>query len=298
MEQKARHLSLQLQAAAVLLLLTFFFAGHAGASSLSWDEIWEKMYAHVKEAFGYDQEELIPGTLDKYDGTWAFSVKIKDHPVTNDGLITGTMDSAGALLSIKEPFELNLQMQVAISFDDHITSMEGMYAFRQEWLPRRQTLLEADPKEQGAESGNGFLKMAAQLITEIGLPGEEDITGEEALEKARERTTALLGWPREKLDFFAVIGEAYLTPQDIGKPVYQFIFSGRKRTAEEMDDGAAGRAFDEYLQEFHDAFGGAENVPRFITIRIDAKTGGEVEEPWILFDEDMAGYDYRDLFVR
>ena len=287
-----------LRAAMIAVLSISLLLGHAGAASLSREEIRDSMYMHIKETFGYEQEALVEITLETYQQDWMFSVRIKDHPSTNDGIIAGGMNSEGMLLSIVAPYEYNLNMQVVSSFDRCIASIEGMFAFKQEWEPKRQDLIERILQEQNSGSDPQFLKNMVLLISEINLPSEEDISKNEALEKAKEQITAHTGWPRVKLDYFALKGEAYLNPQDTGKPVYQFIFSRRKRTAEEMNGGAAGRAFDMYQKDFYAAFGGQQSTPEFISVRIDARTGDVLEEPYIVYPEDMINFDYRDLLTR
>ena len=191
-------------------------------------------------------------------------------------------------------FELDLQNQAALSFDASIASIEGMAAFRETWEPRLPELAAAGQSEPGVVYRPRFLQSMARLIPEIGLPGGTDISRDEALEKARETVMAELGWPRETMDLFVTSGEVYLTPQDLGRPVYQFLFAGKRITAQEWN-AQAQKAHEAYWETLYAAFGGPEHTPRYVSVRIDAQTGTAAEAPRVLYN--LEGTDDWDLMV-
>lgn len=216
------------------------------------------------------------------------------HPETGALLESADTLRDGFQELMDRAFEIDLTMQVADSFAENRTSVEGMMAFRQTWEPQLDVLIAAGQLPESEAYRPHHLKNKAQLIPRIGLPQAGDIGAEEALENARQCIAALPGWPGGQRDYLVPAVQVYLLPESSSEAsVYHFIFSLPRITG--SMNAAKEDAFFQRRDAYDTAFGGKDHAPNHIYIRIDASTGQQIGEPQVLYEWLV---DYEDLLVQ
>ncbi len=286
------------QCLCTLLVLALGLAGilpltKAYGDGLGKEEALEIAYSYIEQNYSVKKEELTVETADFFDNQWGFSLVLKDHPLTTDGRYGMNITNQGEVVNASEPYQYPLRTQVALMMDSSQT-LEEMQAFKSQWEPRIDEMLKAgkrDAQEHPQWESLAFFESIAKLLPQIALPGEGDITKDQALEKARAQLAAQEGWGEKKASYFVAQKEVYVAIENGEKAAYQFVFSARGRSQEEMGKGPAAKAFDKYWQEVEEAFGGGSQIPWQIFVQVNAKTGEAVGEPQRLYPEvDLPKY--------
>ncbi len=250
-------------------VLCLLIAARASAETLTKEQIKAIMYQHVESTFGYTKEELTLSMLEKFGSSWSFTVIINDHPYGSSGVITGAIGGSGTLISINPPDEYPLSTEIALHLEAGIMSPEQLTAFREAWEPRLDELTTLS-QQRATDSFDPIASQAAVwLIPRISQPGAGELSPLEAAQQAQELLQAA-GWNAAQLELYALKGTLYLADGD--EAFYLLLYMPRKRTAAEMS-GAGEKAFNAMMKDAQTGFGGIENTPYAVSVRMDAKTG-------------------------
>lgn len=172
-----------------------------------------------------------------------------------DGLpIWMDMTPQGRIITAEGPQERTLSDDLTLAMrSENFWTIEGMYAFEQEWKPR--------VKE--AVSKGMPVSIRAQYILEksFGLPAAEDISLEDARKIAHKTILAMPGWTEEKLAPF--IAQECFRTDDPKQPLYWFIYMYDTDSIEKI------YAFEEKYR--------MGEIPKRVIVKIDTKTGAVVD---------------------
>ncbi len=262
------------------------FIPHAYAE-LSKTKAQELAFQYCEDKLGYSKDNI---KVKQYAGDkdgWAFSFTIKEADPTSNGMIVVHMDGNGHLTEIIGPQPLPLYQQVCNDWDKKKRDYNAVYQFQIMWKSALATI----PAEEQAEFENNAIRMPilAFLDHEVGLPTEDDITYEEAVQKAEDAILALPGWTPDMLAALRIQAEMYHVPIQYEHPVYQFVYStiDHVEYEEAVVNGTIGSF---HYETKHDqvkkAFG--EAYPNHVNIRIDARTGEVVGDIYVQYQ----GYEF------
>lgn len=248
-------------------------------------EIQEAFYVYCEKELGYCKDEVMPYNIaQSEDGTWIISLLVKNPDPETNGLILGQLDKDGGLISIQGPTAVSLKQQFGDAFAKASWHYQDMYRFKREWEARLDSMTDEEIKE--------FVDMGREsyiidfLHHTVVLPDETCIPYEEARGKAIEAIEALEGWTKQMTDYIDVTMEIVHIPVGRSQPVYQFVYTYISDVyyAKAIESGAP--YTDQISREYHrlsDAedkvFG--NNLPRMISVRIDAKTGELVGDVYV-----------------
>jgi hypothetical protein len=247
--------------------------------------IWEMAYPYCESELGYTRDELTPNQYVHYeDGSWDFSLHVKDaEPMTN-GLVIGSLDSSGKLIEIKGPVPASVAMWLNRQVRKCMFDYREIYQLKQEWEPKMDSISEQDMAIfNSAQSFNPILDF---LRLNMVLPDEKCITYEEAKQKTVDIIEAMDGWTPEMTEHIGIMVELIYIPDGMDHPVWQFIYTlassafHQKATLYEIEyTNEMEKQFDRMYDEEDIVFG--ENLPCIISIRIDAYSGEQVGETYI-----------------
>ena len=247
--------------------------------------IWEMAYPYCESELGYTRDELTPNQYVHYeDGSWDFSLYVKDaEPMTN-GLVIGSLDSNGKLIEIKGPVPASTAMWLNQQVRKCMFDYREIYQLKQEWEPKMDSIPEQDMDILNSiQSFNPILDF---LRLNMVLPDEKCISYEEAKQRTVDIIEAMDGWTPEMTEHIGIIVELIYIPDGMDHPVWQFIYTTASDAyfqravlyGIEFTD-AMDKQFDRMSDEEVAAFG--ENLPCIISIRIDAYSGEQVGETYI-----------------
>ena len=264
-----------------LLLITcaaVLLAAHIPCTyaAMSETELKERIIQYCMEQFGYTKDALEPYNFAHKDGGgWAFSLKIKDADPTTNGLVTGEMTEDGQLVSLEGPKSISISEQLREALLSSERSYEAMYWFKTEWGPRLAQLSDEDLADLNRDWFAKIWPFVSLLHHDIRLPAAQDISYEDAMETAREAILALAGWTREMLDCMAVRLAVYHVPAHGSDPVYQFVYSTASSVSQYDyhygEQPISDTAYHKLIADEARMFG--STPPRFISVRINARTG-------------------------
>ena len=242
-------------------------------------------------------EYWVPESMPKESRLFPISFWALIHPET--GELREPLDDLAAAMkehSAKADI-LEMQNEVAAGLDKNKSTIEGMVAFKQQWEPSVDKLMAACQLEKTELFDPAFLQTVVRLIPMISLPSQAAISIETAIESARKAIMADHGFEEETMNYFTPCVQVYLTPEN-NSPLYQLMFATRKLSAEDLRENAAAteKAFMEYHDAFTAFFGGFPNVPRAISVCIDAQTGNALGTSEMILYESPA--DYWSLFYN
>ncbi len=250
------------------------FIPHAYAE-LSKTKAQELAFQYCEDELGYPEDTIRVYHYNSNNEGWRFSFKVKEADPTTNGLLIIDMDSKGNLTYAEGPQTLSLRSQFMRDWDRLDIGYQAVYQFQQDWKPRIANITEDEREEFVKLSHNRpFLEF---MNLNIGLPTEQDIPYEEAVEKSREAILALPGWTQEMLDLMGIKEEVYITPPNYDRPVYQFIYALSSDIAYSQwirNDPSGSFNNDALRKRNHQVFG--DQLPMNINVRIDAQTGDVV----------------------
>jgi len=241
------------------------------------NEIQEAFYGYCETELGYTRDEVMPYNIAQSDdGTWIISLLVKNPDPATNGLILGHLDKDGDIISIQGPTAASLKQQFGDAFAAASWHYQDMYRFKQEWESRLNSMTEEEIKE--------FVDMEYEsyiidfLHHTVVLPDETCISYEEARQKSIEAIEAMDGWTKEMSDYIDITMEIVHIPVGRSQPVYQFIYTYISDVyyAKAIESGEPytdkiSREYHRLSDEEDKVFG--SNLPRMISVRIDAKTG-------------------------
>ena len=143
---------------------------------------------------------------------------------------------------------------------DDFWTIEGLYRFKQEWEPKAKQL------EAAGEQIDGNSDLLYLLSKPFALPRRNDLSRDEAFEKANAVILSQAQMTQEKLDFFTT-REAYRT-DDPEHPAFWFVYVWSYD--EKVREAASIRHYE------------AGDIPYMMTVQIDAETGNcfDVKMVW------------------
>jgi len=264
--------------AAALLCLIAPLTGLA----LSEQEARELAQKALVNQEGLKEQDLVYEQTGRYEDSPDVLVVFyhKGHDPLNDGMYGVRLTPGGQVAAITPPREMHPAEQLRRDVKDPPYDSLRMMALQAKWrdsLPRFLTgELGDDAPECPADLRTAVLARA--LSQEISLPGADALT-EEAARKLAE--AAILGsppWTREQLDAFDLYLSVHYRSEELGRPVWQFIFSRKSPMSPEFAQRPEGWYHKNYLEPLVTSFGGTQNTPLFVSVRLVAITGELAEE--------------------
>ena len=269
----------------LLLLCALCFQPLCGSRAEA-EDIREILYQYCESELGYTRDNLTPNQyVQNEDGSWDFSLYVKDADPETNGLVIGSLDSDGKLIEIQGPAPVKsvamwLNQEVRKCMFDY----RELYLLKQQWEPKLDSIPEKDMETlNAAQSFNPILDF---LKLNIVLPDEKCIPYEKARQKTVEIIESMNGWKPEMTEHVDVMVELLYIPDGMDHPVWQFVYSMassvfHQKTSlreKEYTDEVAER-YDRMADEEDAIFG--QNLPCMISIRIDAYTGEQVGETYL-----------------
>ena len=142
--------------------------------------------------------------------------------------------------------------------------------------------------EKFFDSIQSFNPILDFLRLDIVLPDEQCIPYEEAKQKSIDVIEAMDGWKPEMTEHIDVMVELIYIPDGMDHPVWQFIYAlasdvfySKAVLSEEEYTNEMSAKNKQMMEEEKAVFGGSQNLPIHISIRIDAYTGEQVGETFL-----------------
>lgn len=266
------------------------------------NSVWEMFYPYCESELGYTRDDLTPNQYQQYDdGGWAFSFYVKDaEPMTN-GLVIGELDADGKLVEIRGPVPESIPMWLNMQIRKCMLDYRELYLLKQEWEPKLDGLL-SEEDMQLLNSAKSFNPILDFLRLDIVLPDEKCIPYEEAKQKSVEIIEAIDGWTDEKTEYVDIMVEMIYIPSGMDHPVWQFIYTTASSVYHqrivssniEYTDAMA-KEFDRLFDKEDVIFG--KDIPRAISVRIDAYTGEQVGETYYETPSSGSSLGYTGIVV-
>jgi len=183
----------------------------------------------------------------------------------------------GAENNYPEPIVQMWQEAIEAYYSAQPYTLESLVRLKAEWTDRMEELKQHTPH------WSGFRKVIKNAVEQdIRLPEEGAIALDVAWEKAEAAVLALPGWNAEKLAMFGRYAEVYYHSKEVGKPVYHLFFSQKQPFWPEFAGVAGENIGETYYKPLYDLFGGDFlDTPRYVAVRLDAKTGELTEAPLV-----------------
>ena len=165
-------------------------------------------------------------------------------------------------------------------------SYQDIYELKQQWEPKLDSIPEKDM--EFFDSIQSFNPILDFLRLDIVLPDEQCIPYEEAKQKSIDVIEAMDGWKPEMTEHIDVMVELIYIPDGMDHPVWQFIYAlasdvfySKAVLSEEEYTNEMSAKNKQMMEEEKAVFGGSQNLPIHISIRIDAYTGEQVGETFL-----------------
>ena len=251
------------------------------------EDIREILYQYCESELGYTRENLTPyNIVQNEDGSWDFSFYVKNaEPGTNE-LVIGALDADGNLVEIKGPAPVSTMEWLNEQVSKCMFSYQDIYELKKQWEPKLDSLSEQDLAD--FESIQSFNPILDFLKLDIVLPDEQCIPYEEAKQKSIDVIEAMDGWKPEMTEHIDVMVELIYIPDGMDHPVWQFIYAlasdvfySKAVLSEEEYTNEMSAKNKQMMEEEKAVFGGSQNLPIHISIRIDAYTGEQVGETFL-----------------
>ena len=249
-------------------------------------DLWAHIRALVEAECDLGPRTYAPHQLNgsKEEG-WQFSVYLPHQPEGDDGLIKGTLSPSLELLSLDRPQRYAVWAQafdeVSSCFDQEDCYLRLAQAVK-DWADRHDEL--------PSFSISTPAPIENILLLDIRVPEADTIPYFDALSAAQRRLLAIPGWDEKTLMHFKVHISAYMVPEDIGKPVWLFVFN------QEINTDPGTEAYAAALKEAQDYTINGEPAPVHFSVLVDAKTGAIIEEP--RFDYAPVVFQSPDFIIR
>ncbi len=268
----------------LLLLCALCYQPFCGSSAEA-EDIPEILYQYCESELGYTRENLTPyNIVQNEDGSWDFSFYVKDAEPMINGLVIGSIDSAGKLIDIQGPAPVSTMEWLNDQIRKCMLDYREIYQLKQQWEPKLDSIPEKDLEL--FDKMKDFNPMLDFLRLDIVLPDENCISYEEAKQKSIEIIESMDGWKPEMTEHIDVVTEVVYVPSGMDHPVYQFIYTMRsdvellKNNVYDREyTEAFGKELDRMWAEEERVFNG--KYPAKISIRIDAHTGEQVGETYL-----------------
>ena len=270
---------------AILLLCTIAVNNFAIADDT---QAWDLAFALVEKETDYTREQLEQVNLVYEDGTYAFSVKIIDHPADEDGLLVGEMDASGNKISLTGPEKNDIGEQIQRDLKNCFNQYDCYLKLADVCEAWNEKLASAD--EETMESI--YEKYRAILAMGITMPSDDAIDYDTAYADAWSDLVAYEGWTADAEELFRLTISAYYVLDD--EPVYFFYFEDHSYFEEDYSTDAAMNSYKKKLEAYFTELG--QQTPRKIGVVISAKTGKLVETP--MMDYIPVQFHYLDFLIR
>ena len=270
---------------AILLFCTIAVNNFAIADDT---QAWDLAFALVEKETDYTREQLEQVNLVYEDGTYAFSVKIIDHPADEDGLLVGEMDASGNKISLTGPEKNDIGEQIQRDLKNCFNQYDCYLKLADVCEAWNEKLASAD--EETMESI--YEKYRAILAMGITMPSDDAIDYDTAYADAWSELVAYEGWTADAEELFRLSISAYYVLDD--EPVYFFYFEDHSYFEEDYSTDAAMNSYKKKLEAYFTELG--QQTPRKIGVVISAKTGKLVETP--MMDYVPVQFHYLDFLIR
>lgn len=271
-----------------LVLVTAFALGAACASGE--DSGWGLAFAMLERETGITRDQVDPCQIVHEDGVWGFSVKLKEHPEDEDGLLVCDMDKNGNMISIEGPEKINLERQLENDLKACFHREDCAWRMA-EVCARWQVKLEGVSEAEKERIWPLYLGVVDRGII---APPEGALDCHTALTAAMDAASARMGWT-EAIDlntmYVPCITACYMLD---GEPVWFVYLEDHSYFEKEY---STDRAMKQYQARLEEAFATIDQVPPCkIGIVIDAFTGELKEKP--MLDYIPVEFNYLEFLVR
>ena len=249
---------------------------------------WDLAFAMLERETGITRDQVEPYQIVHEDGVWGFSVKLKEHPEDEDGLLVCDMDDNGNMISIEGPEKINLDRQLENDLkacfhrEDCAWRMAEICA---KWQVRLEGVSEAE-KERIWPLYLGVVDR------EIIVPSEGALDYRTAVDTAMDAAAARMGWTEDLPRMYVpAITACYVLD---GSPVWYVYLERHSRFEKDYEKESIIR---KYYSELDEAFARVNQAPPLqIGIVIDAFTGELKEKP--MLDYIPEEFNYLEFLVR
>ena len=251
-------------------------------------QAWDLAFALIEKETRYTREQLEQVSLVDEDGTYAFSVKIIDHPADEDGLLVGEMDASGNKISLTGPEKIDIGEQIQRDLKNCFNQHDCYLLLADVCEAWNKKLASAD--EETLESI--YEKYRAILAMGITTPSDDVIDYDTAYADAWSELVAYEGWTADAEKLFRLTISAYYVLDD--EPVYFFYFEDHSYFEDDYSTDAAMNSYKKKLEAYFTELG--QQTPRKIGVVVSAKTGKLVEIP--MMDYVPVQFHYLDFLIR
>ena len=251
-------------------------------------QAWDLAFALIEKETRYTREQLEQVSLVDEDGTYAFSVKIIDHPADEDGLLVGEMDASGNKISLTGPEKIDIGEQIQRDLKNCFNQQDCYLLLADVCEAWNEKLASAD--EETMESI--YEKYRAILAMGITTPSDDVIDYDTAYADAWSKLIAYEGWTADAEELFRLTISAYYVLDD--EPVYFFYFEDHSYFEDDYSTDAAMNSYKKKLEAYFTELG--QQTPRKIGVVVSAKTGKLVEIP--MMDYVPVQFHYLDFLIR
>lgn len=239
----------------------------------------ELAYRFILEQHGVSADELnfYQSARDGDKQSWRFSFLLKEKQEETDGLFIVDLYNDGSLKELTPPRVMHLDERLRRDFNDARPlpyTNESLLKLKEKWAPHLPGMLSElkaqhpDVYEQSGEYAS--IRALSQDYREP-APGALGLEQVEAL-----AVQAILDsppWTAERFAFFVPWLAAHYVSGELGIPVWHFIYHDERSNSPRFA-GKSNEAYErEYWQPLIQAFGGQENTPLYVSLRLDASTG-------------------------
>jgi hypothetical protein len=261
------------------------------------EKAWPIAVAAIENELGMSMDELVlydSGVWNEgySDRAWSFSFHLKEPKETHTNLVQVGIKADGSVSFVNGPEEFALWQLLGNRFRKLLAespaetcTVEMMAALKTEWEPRLpEWIAELNETQEAGHHLAWSEYIALALNQDICLPGDDVIPLDAARKLAEEYIVAMPDWTQAHLDMLARYFEIYYISGELGKPVYAFAFSRVKSSSGKYENKDWDYYEKDYLKPLYAMFGGENGyAPRYVVLRVDAKTGALIEAPHVEF---------------
>ena len=209
-----------------------------------------------------------------YDAPGKYSVWINSQTGEVES-VDSIAQQAGNENTVPEHIQKMWQEILGAYRDAEPFTIESLLHLKSEWTQR------LDELKQYTNDWSGMRKSIKNAIEQdIRMPEEGSILLSDAWAKAEAAVLALPNWTKDKLDMYGRFAEVYYYSNELGKPVYHLFFSQKQpfwpefagKPAEYYGTSYAKPLFAQFSDDYI-------KTPRYVAVRLDAKTGELTEAP-------------------
>ena len=232
-----------------------------------------RSYAHEKEHRTW-HVYYMKRWVSVYDAPSEYSVWINSQTGEVES-VGSPAQQAGAENAFPEHIQIMWQELIGAYRESEPFTIESLVRLKAEWTERLEEL------KQYTKYWSGMRKSIKNAIEQdIRMPEEGSILLSDAWEKAEAAVLALPDWTKEKLDMYGRFAEVYYHSNELGKPVYHLFFSPKQPFWPEFAGKPVEYYGTNYAKPLFAQFGGDFiKTPRYVAVRLDAKTGELTEVP-------------------